>query len=170
MVFLVSAIITAAGKNTRMREDQNKKNLLIKNKLLLDIQGKPIILHTLNRVLNSDVDDCIIVLGHFKEEIVVVLNDLEDNRIKIVENNRFDVPLSQSLLNGVKNSKGDICLCAAADQPTISTKTFFKLYYVIYPFGLISYNKNYLRRLNNLISIKVLKTLLKLLPRDVYKL
>ncbi|MDO8869651.1 MAG: NTP transferase domain-containing protein [Methanobacteriaceae archaeon] len=127
MGFLVSAIITAAGKNTRMLEDQNKKNLLIKNKLLLDIQGKPVILNTVNRVLNSEVDDCIIVLGHFKEEIVVVLNDLDDNRIKIVENNRFDVPLSQSLLNGVKNSKGDICLCVAGDQPTVTTKTFCKL-------------------------------------------
>jgi molybdenum cofactor cytidylyltransferase len=128
--FLVSAIITAAGKNTRMREDQNKKDLLIKNKLLLDIQEKPVILHTLQRALDSGVDDCIIVLGHFKDDILAFLNEyglVDDTKIKIVENNPFDVPLSQSLLNGVKNSKGDICLCVAGDQPTVTTKTFSKL-------------------------------------------
>ena len=127
LCFSVSAIITAAGKNTRMQEDQNKKNLLKRNKLLLNIHEKPVILHTVQRVLDSGVDECIIVLGHFKEEILEVLDDLDDKGIKIVENNPFDVPLSQSLLNGVNNSKGDINLCVAGDQPTVTSKTFSKL-------------------------------------------
>lgn len=113
-----------------MRDDQNKKNLLIKNKLLLDIHEKPVILHTLQKVMDSGVNECIIVLGHFKEDILTFFNDndlVNDNKVKIVENNPIDVPLSQSLLNGVKNSKADIFLCAAADQPTVSTKTFSKL-------------------------------------------
>jgi len=38
MDLCVSAIITAAGKNTRMQEDQQKKDLTRKNKLLLDIK------------------------------------------------------------------------------------------------------------------------------------
>lgn len=125
--FSVSAIITAAGKNTRMQEDQNKKNLIKRNKLLLNVHEKPVILHTIQRVLDSDVDECVIVLGHFKEEILDALVDLDDKRIKIVENKPFDVPLSQSLLNGVKNSKGDISLCVAGDQPTVTSKTFYKL-------------------------------------------
>lgn len=123
----VSAIITAAGKNTRMQEDQQKKELPRKNKLLLDIQGKPVIIHTLERVLNSGVDECMVVLGHFKSELLDVLDNMDDERIQVVENLPEDVPLSQSLLNGVKKSKGDICLCAAADQPTVTTSTFFNL-------------------------------------------
>ncbi len=113
-----------------MCEDQNEKNLPIENKLLLDIQEKPVILHTLQKVLDSGVDDCIIVLGHFKEDILAFLNEYDlgdDHIVKIVENNPVEVPLSQSLLNGVKNSKGDICLCVAGDQPTVTTKTFSKL-------------------------------------------
>lgn len=133
----VSAIITAAGKNSRMMLDQSKKNVPLKNKLLLEIQGKPLIYHTVKRAMDSGVDECIIVLGHFKEEIRAVLSDfdyisddsIDDNNgiIKIIENDPYDVSLSQSLLNGVSVSKGEICLCAAGDQPTITSNTFSKL-------------------------------------------
>jgi molybdenum cofactor cytidylyltransferase len=127
----VSSIITAAGKNTRMQEDQQKKDLPLKNKLLLEIQGKPVITHTIKRVLNADVDECIVVVGHFQEEIIPAINDIDDDRIKIIENQPLDVPLSQSLLNGVQNSTGKICLCAAADQPTVSTSTFSNLINIV---------------------------------------
>lgn len=123
----VSAIVTAAGKNRRMQEDQHAREFPRKNKLLLDIQGKPVILHTLERVLNTGVDECVVVLGHFKSELRAVLDNIDDERIRTVENNPENVPLSQSLLNGVKNSKGELCLCAAADQPTVTTPTFSNL-------------------------------------------
>ena len=127
MTLSVSAIVTAAGKNRRMQEDQNAREFPRKNKLLLDIQGKPVILHTLERVLNSGVEECVVVLGHFKSELRDILDNLNDERIRVVENNPENVPLSQSLLNGVKNSRYDICLCAAGDQPTVTTRTFSNL-------------------------------------------
>lgn len=121
---MISAIITAAGKNKRMRKDLNSRGMEVVHKLLLDFSGKPIILQTLQNTLNAGVDECIVVLGHFSDEIISVLDEFDDERVKIVINPEIDVELSESLLNGVKKAKCDFCLCVAADQPTVSAETF----------------------------------------------
>ncbi|MBM4241582.1 MAG: molybdopterin-guanine dinucleotide biosynthesis protein MobA [Euryarchaeota archaeon] len=124
---MVAAIITAAGKNRRMKEDLIERGLPVKNKLLFEIHGKPIIILTVENVLNTGVDECVIVLGHFSDEIVPILESLGDKRVKIIKNPQIDVELSESLLNGVNNIKSDFCLCVAADQPSVSTKTMKRL-------------------------------------------
>ena len=121
---MVSAIITAAGKNKRMREDLKARGMDIKHKLLLNFRGNPIILQTLQNTLNAGVNECVVVLGHFSDEIVSVLDELDDERVKIVVNPEINVELSESLLNGTKMVKNDFCLCVAADQPTVSPETF----------------------------------------------
>jgi Uncharacterized MobA-related protein len=121
---MVSGIITAAGKNQRMREDLNSRGIEIRHKLLLNFRGDPIILQTLKNTLNAGVDECIIILGHFSDEIISVLDEFDDERVKLVMNPEIQVELSESLLNGVKKVKGDFCLCVAADQPTVSAETF----------------------------------------------
>jgi len=120
---MVSAIITAAGKNKRMREDLKSRDIEIRHKLLLDFCGNPVILQTLQNTLNAGVKECIVVLGHFSDEIISVIDELDDERVRIVINPEIHVELSESLLNGVKKSKNDYCLCVAADQPTISSET-----------------------------------------------
>jgi molybdenum cofactor cytidylyltransferase len=121
---MVSAIITAAGKNRRMREDFRSRGMEIRHKLLLNFCGNPIILQTLQNTLNAGVDECIVVLGHFSDEIISVLDEFDDERVKIVINPEVNVELSESLLNGVKKAEDDFCLCVAADQPTVSSETF----------------------------------------------
>lgn len=125
--FSISAIITAAGKNSRMRNDLKNKNLPMIHKLLLDLNEKPIILNTIHNVLSTDVQECIIVVGHFKEEIIEAVNSINDSRIKIVENKNNDVPLSCSLLNGIRHSSSNFSICVAADQPTITVDTYNNL-------------------------------------------
>ncbi len=120
---MVSAVITAAGKNSRMIEDLKSRGLPIDHKLLLPLRGKPVIARTIENVLNSGVDLCYIVLGHFSDDIATVLNDYCDERINVVINPDFNVELSETLLNGVKNVKPDLCLCVAADQPTVTSHT-----------------------------------------------
>lgn len=124
---MVAAIITAAGKNRRMIEDLKKRGLSIENKLLLDLHGRPVIIRTIEKVLNTGVNICIMVLGHFSDDILPILNNIHDERLKIVINPHVDVELSESLLNGVKGIRSDFCLCVAADQPTVSTDTLQKL-------------------------------------------
>ena len=125
----VSAVITAAGKNSRMRKDQEEMNIPLQNKLTLPLNNgdysTTIIETTINNVLNTaNVDECIVVLGHYCEEILPFINNIQDDRLKVVKNDPVDVGLSVSLLNGLQNISSDIALCVTGDQPTVSTKTF----------------------------------------------
>ena len=125
----VSAVITAAGKNSRMRKDQEERNIPLQNKLTLPLNkgeySSTIIETTINNVLNTEnIDECIVVLGHYCEEILPFINNIQDDRLKIVKNDPVDVGLSVSLLNGLQNISSDIALCVTGDQPTVSTKTF----------------------------------------------
>ncbi len=124
---MISAIITAAGKNRRMRQDLKARSMEIRHKLLLDFKGVPIILKTIQNTLDAGVDECIVVLGYFSDEITSVIDELDDERVRITVNPDVHVKLSESLLNGVRMAKSDYCLCVAADQPTVSTQTFKNL-------------------------------------------
>ena len=133
----VSAVITAAGKNSRMRKDQEELNIPLQNKLTLPLKSKEysntVIETTINNVLNTDnIDECIVVLGHYSDEILPFINNIKDYRLKVVINNPVDVGLSVSLLNGLLNIKSDIALCVTGDQPTVSTKTFNNLINTIF--------------------------------------
>lgn len=128
---LVSAIITAAGANTRMREDLERLGLPIINKLVLPLEDRTVIEYTINNILNADVDECIIVVGNYSSEILEVVSQINDDRIKIIENESHDVPLSVSLLNGINSSKNNIILATAADQPTVTTETYQNLIEII---------------------------------------
>ncbi|RBQ22514.1 Bifunctional protein GlmU [Candidatus Methanobinarius endosymbioticus] len=143
---LVSSVITAAGQNFRMKKSQKLNNIPLKNKLLLlfpsyinefynenidinnddikTIDKSTIIETTINNVLSSKVDECIIVLGHYAEEIEKIILNISDSRIKIIKNDNVNVSLSHSLLNGLKHCTHDYVLCLAGDQPTISSKTY----------------------------------------------
>jgi len=128
---LVSSVITAAGRNSRMEKSQIQMGIPIKNKLLLPFPNggsdKTLIETTLNNVLSADIDECIVVLGHFADEIMSTLNNISDERVKIIKNKNIDVGLSTSLLNGLNNCKNDYVLCVASDQPTVSNKTYNNL-------------------------------------------
>ena len=120
----ISVIITAAGKSSRMEEDQLKNKLPLKNKLLLPLGNRTVIENTINNVLSSNIDDCIIVLGHFADEIEKIVLNIHNERIQIVKNDPIDVGLSRSLLNGINKSNADIVLCVAGDQPSVSEFTY----------------------------------------------
>ncbi|HML04364.1 MAG TPA: NTP transferase domain-containing protein [Methanobacterium sp.] len=124
---MVSAVITAAGKNRRMREDLKSRGIEICHKLLLDFNGKPLIIKTIENTLNAGVEECIIVLGHYSDEITAVIDELDDERVNVIVNPDIHVELSDSLLNGIKKVKSDYCFCVAADQPTVSAETLKNL-------------------------------------------
>jgi molybdenum cofactor cytidylyltransferase len=124
---MISAIVTAAGKNRRMIEDLKARGLKIRHKLLLDLHGKPVLVRTLENVLSTGVEECALVLGHFSKEIKSALDDFDPQNLRIIENPQPDVELSETLLNGVLNVKPGLCLCVAADQPTVSTETLKNL-------------------------------------------
>ena len=42
----------------------------------------PIILQTIQNTLNAGVDECIVVLGHFSDEITSVIDEFDDERVE----------------------------------------------------------------------------------------
>ena len=123
----VSTIITAAGKNSRMRKDQISRGMELTNKLILPFNGKTVIETTIDNALSLNVDECIIVLGHYASEIKEAIFDNYKDDVKFIENNPVDVGLSVSLYNGLSNSSSDFALCITADQPTVSSETFERM-------------------------------------------
>ena len=51
---MISAVITAAGKNRRMREDLKARGIEITHKLLLNFEDMPIILKTIQNTLEAN--------------------------------------------------------------------------------------------------------------------
>ena len=127
----ISTIITAAGKNSRMRKDQLSRNLELKNKLILPFEGKTVIETTIDNALSANVDECIVVLGHYSGEILEAISNNYEDSVKFIINNPCDVGLSTSLFNGLSNITSDFALCVTGDQPTVSTETLNKMISVL---------------------------------------
>ena len=127
----ISTVITAAGKNSRMRKDQISRNIELRNKLILPFKDKTVIETTIDNALSANVDECIVVLGHYASEIKEAIFDNYKGSIRFVTNNPVDVGLSVSLYNGLSSISSDFALCITADQPTVSTETFNKMIDVI---------------------------------------
>ena len=123
----ISTIITAAGKNSRMRKVQISRNLVLKNKLILSFNNKTVLETTIDNALSANTDECIVVLGHYASEIMDAISDNYDGSVKFVKNNPVDVGLSTSLFNGLSNSDSDYALCITGDQPTVSAETFNRM-------------------------------------------
>ena len=120
----ISTIITAAGKNSRMRKDQISRGIELTNKLVLPFRDKTVIETTIDNALSLNIDECIVVLGHYASEIKEVIFENYKDDVKFIENNPVDVGLSTSLYNGLKNIDSDFALCITADQPTVLPETF----------------------------------------------
>ncbi len=121
---MISAVVTAAGRGSRMKRDLAELGLERVHKLLLPLKGGTVIEHTLAGVLDAGVDECIVVTGHHFMEVEERIRGFN---VKTVRNSPPDVPLSESLLNGVRASGGDMVLCAAGDQPAVSSRTYRRL-------------------------------------------
>ena len=120
----ISTIITAAGRNSRMRKDQISRGIKLTNKLVLPFRNKTVIETTIDNALSLNTDECIVVLGHYASEIKEVIFENYKDDVKFIENNPVDVGLSTSLYNGLKNIDSDFALCITADQPTVLPETF----------------------------------------------
>ena len=127
----ISTVITAAGKNSRMRKDQISRGIELTNKLILPFNDKTVIETTIDNALSLDIDECIVVLGHYSSEIKEAIFDNYKDDVKFIENNPVDVGLSTSLFNGLSNISSDFALCITGDQPTVLPETFEKMIDVI---------------------------------------
>lgn len=121
----MDVIITAAGKNSRMISDFKKLNEKPIHKLKLKINDKPLIIHTIEQFLKSDIKHCTIALGYYKEEIYQTISEYGlIDKVSIVTNPNNNVDLSKTIQNALEHEGiNKYYFFAAGDQPTLEVET-----------------------------------------------
>ena len=115
---MISAILLAAGQSKRMDGE---------NKLTKEIQGVPLIKHSVKNILASSVDELIIVLGYQKEIIEKLID--KNEKIKFVFNKNFESGMASSIKIGLDNLSEEteaffICL---GDMPNVDKEIYNQL-------------------------------------------
>ena len=100
-------IVLAGGSSTRANV----------NKLLLEVDRKPLICHTINTI-SPFVDKVIVVTGKFHNELSKVITDCE-----IVFNSQYELGMFSSVLTGVKKALGNDVLLIPGDITNVSSET-----------------------------------------------
>ena len=115
---MISAILLAAGQSKRM---------LGINKLSKIFKGVPLINHSVKNILNSNIDELIIVIG-FESEVIKKLIPKND-KIKFVFNKDFQEGMSSSIKIGLNHisSKAKFFFICLGDMPMIDKKIYNKI-------------------------------------------
>lgn len=107
---MVTGVLLAGGYSSRAKT----------NKLLLEVNNKPLILNTINSI-KPFVDRVLVVTGFYNDELYPLLNDVD-----VVYNKDFHLGMFSSVLCGVKHCKGDV-LILPGDMTGITKETFESL-------------------------------------------
>ena len=115
---MISAILLAAGQSKRMNGE---------NKLTKNFKNHPLIKHSVKNILDSSIDELIIVIGHQKEIIKKAIDDNE--KIKFVFNKDFKSGIASSIKTGINNlsEKTEIFFICLGDMPLIKPNIYNKL-------------------------------------------
>jgi len=112
---MISAILLSAGQSRRMHGE---------NKLVKKVKGIPLIKHSIKNILNSSVDDLIIILGHQKELLEKLID--KNKKIKFVFNKDFESGMASSIKTGLNHlSKNtDAFFVCLADMPLVNKNIY----------------------------------------------
>ena len=115
---MISAILLAAGQSKRMAGE---------NKLTKEIQGTPLIKHSVKNILASSIDELIVVLGHQKEIIEKLID--KNEKIKFVFNKDFESGMAFSIKTGLNNlsEKTEAFFVCLGDMPMVSHDIYNQL-------------------------------------------
>ena len=115
---MISAILLAAGQSKRMNGE---------NKLTKEIQGIPLIKHSVKNILASSIDELIIVLGHQKEIIEKLID--KNEKIKFIFNKNFENGMASSIKIGLNNlsEKAEAFFICLGDMPMVNKDTYNQL-------------------------------------------
>ena len=115
---MISAILLVAGQSKRMNGE---------NKLTKEIQGTPLIKHSVKNILASSIDELIVVLGHQKETIEKLIN--KNEKIKFVFNKDFESGIASSIKTGLNNlsEKTEAFFICLGDMPMVNPNIYNQL-------------------------------------------
>ena len=115
---MISAILLAAGESKRMNGE---------NKLIKKINKVPLIKHSVKNILNSSIDELIIVIGHQSEKIKKIID--KNRKIKFVYNRRYKDGMASSIKTGLQNLsiKTQAFFICLGDMPDINKEIYNEL-------------------------------------------
>ena len=127
-----AAIILAAGSSSRMGGGRHK--------LMLPVDGRPVLVHVIDATLASQARPIIVVIGHQSAHVRSQIEHYTTHKdIVLIENTQFQEGMSSSLrlgiqtllANGYKNKRShdtfDSTLILLGDQPLITPSIIDKL-------------------------------------------
>ncbi|MFN3461634.1 MAG: NTP transferase domain-containing protein [Oceanibaculum sp.] len=105
----IAALVLAAGRSSRMG----------RNKLLLDLEGRPILAHVVAEAAAAGIADIIVVTGHQAGKVKAALADA---RVRTVEARDHATGMAASLKAGLKAlpADADAVLVLLGDMPQVS--------------------------------------------------
>ena len=108
------AVVTAAGSAERFGG----------KKLLTQIDGEPLLDHTIDALLDGGVAEVIVVVGKDdRAELERDVNAMLDPRVRAVENPDPSRGMFSSMQEGVAQAQGDAILVMPGDMPFVSPET-----------------------------------------------
>jgi molybdenum cofactor cytidylyltransferase len=113
----IAAVILAAGRSTRMGGS---------NKLLAELDGKPLLLHAVDAALASRARPVFVVAGNEADRVHTVL---ANRPVKVIDNPDFTEGLSASLSCGLRALNDDVdgAVVLLGDMPRIGPSTIDRL-------------------------------------------
>lgn len=114
---MITAILLAAGASRRMGPA---------NKLMLSYKGKSMLLHALDTLMESRIENIVVVKGHQPEAVTSII---EDRSIQSVYNPEWEKGMTGSIQVGIRASSSESrgYLICQGDMPDILVSTFNKL-------------------------------------------
>ena len=115
---MVSVVLLAAGQSKRMGG---------KNKLTKEIEGIPLIKHSVKNILASSIDELIIILGYQKEIIEKLID--KNKKIKFIFNKDFESGMASSIKTGLDNlsEKTEAFFICLGDMPMVNQNIYNKM-------------------------------------------
>jgi molybdenum cofactor cytidylyltransferase len=112
----VAAVILAAGRSSRMG----------RNKLLLDLDGKPILCHAVDQAIGAGLSEIVVVSGHQASKVREALGG---RAVKIIEAREHKLGMSASLKAGIRalGPKTEAVLVMLGDMPQVSAPLLQRL-------------------------------------------
>jgi len=113
----IAAIILAAGKSSRMQGE---------NKLLADLNGKPVLRHVADAAFGAELSQVIAVTGHMHEAVGAILHGLP---VTCVHNPDFAEGMASSIQTGLGALDKDVdgVLVLLGDMPRLASTDLEKL-------------------------------------------
>ena len=116
----IIAIVLAAGKSSRMQE----------SKILLDLDGRPLISHALASIKEAGIQKIFVVVGHEYPDAIAFLTMIpEGDGIDILINHRYKAGMASSIVTAMEmvSLETPAVLLFLADMPFISSKIIMQI-------------------------------------------